>query len=245
LAEGTHKVQKWRPLELEDQPWFPNFLRRYQMAYLSAVDRFVNLYHPAQDLIARMEPKTLVDLATGSGQSAANASEKVQNPHFQLVLTDKYPTGKSSRQEIIRLDVLHDDYPEADLYTIFNAFHHFNEEERLLIAIKATENGSKLLVIEPLQPTFFTFLKVLVATLFGPILLTPFMRPFSWKWIVLTYLIPMGIFVTVWDGLASVIKSLSEDEWQDLKSELHKKGRSVEQGFLTSRTTKLKYFLVS
>jgi len=245
LVEGKHKRKKWRPLELEDQPWFPNFLRRYQMAYLSTVDRIVDLYEPAQDLIAKIEPETLVDLATGSGESVSNASKKINTPRFQLIFTDKFPAGESNEKEILELDVLKDEYPHADLYTIFNAFHHFNEEQRLHIASIATQNGKKLLVIEPLQPTLLTFSKVLIATSIGPILLTPFMRPFSWKWIAITYLIPIGILVTVWDGLASVIKSLGKDEWMHLENEMIQRGRTVEQGFLSSRTTTLKYFLVS
>jgi hypothetical protein len=70
------------------------------------------------------------------------------------------------------------------------------------------------------------------------------MRPFSVKWILLTYVIPLGVLATAWDGLASVVKSLSQKEWDDLEKVLIARGQTVEQGLLTSRMAKLKYFLV-
>lgn len=239
--------KKWRPPELEDQPWFPDWLRAYQMTFLATLDRLSNLYGPAGRLIDSVNPMKMVDLAAGSGQSAIKASAKVKGRGAELILTDKFPNESlqdTTEIKTVKLDVLKDDFPAADIFTMFNAYHHFDHMERKSIAMKATENGATFLVIEPLRPRFEIFFKVFFATLIGPFLLAPFMRPFSIKWLILTYLFPLGVLVTCWDGLASVIKSLSRREWNDLENELTHGGKKVEQGLLPSRFAKLKYFMV-
>ncbi|MEM9050595.1 MAG: hypothetical protein AAGC47_00965 [Bacteroidota bacterium] len=220
-------------------------LREYQIAFLSCLDRVTNLYEPVNEVIARLEPKKIVDIATGSGESAIKATEDVRKNGTEVVLTDKYPHEHLKEFTIQEIDVLSNKLPEANLYTMFNAFHHFDESQRLNIALRATEKDSAFLVIEPLRPRITIFIKVLIATLIGPLLLAPFMRPFSWKWILFTYIIPIGILVTAWDGIASVIKSLNKDEWENLEDELTTQGKSVEQGLLSSQFTRLKYFIVT
>ena len=247
LIDGKNKRKKWRPPELEDQTWFPNWLRAYQVAFLSTLDRITRLYLPVHKRLEDLSPKRIVDLASGSGESAMNATAALRKSGTSVLLTDKFPSISESNEEghnIVELDVLKSELPAADLYIMFNAFHHFDSQERALIAKKASQNSSQFLIIEPLRPRIDVFLKVFPATFIGPFLLAPFMRPFSIKWLLLTYVIPLGVLATAWDGLASVVKSLSREEWDDLEKELISTERTVEQGLLTSRMAKLKYFLV-
>jgi len=247
LIDGKNKRKKWRPPELEDQTWFPTWLRAYQVAFLSTLDRITRLYLPVNKRLEGLNPKQIVDLASGSGESAMTATTALRKSGTSVLLTDKFPSISESNEDgytIVKLDVLKSELPAADLYIMFNAFHHFDSQERALIAKKASQNSSQFLIIEPLRPRIDVFLKVFPATLIGPFLLAPFMRPFSAKWLLLTYVIPLGVLATVWDGLASVVKSLSREEWNDLEKELISTGRAVEQGLLTSRMAKLKYFLV-
>jgi hypothetical protein len=247
LIDGKNKRKKWRPPELEDQTWFPTWLRAYQMAFLSTLDRISRLYLPVNDRLEDLNPKRVVDLASGSGESAMNATAALRKSGTSVLLTDKFPSlseGTEHGHTIAELDVLTSELPAADLYIMFNAFHHFDCQERALIAKKASQNNSQFLIIEPLRPRVDVFLKVFLATFIGPFLLAPFMRPFSIKWLLLTYVIPLGILATAWDGMASVVKSLSRKEWDDLEIELTSTGRKVEHGLLSSRMAKLKYFLV-
>lgn len=249
LSSGKNKRKKWRPPELEDQNWFPNWLRAYQMAFLSTLDRIMRLYHPIGALLKDIDPKTIIDLASGSGESAMNATASLRQAGTTVRLTDKFPSERAAKARkglyrIEELDVLTSEFPEANLYLMFNAFHHFDREERELIAKKACHNQGQLLIVEPLRPKASVFFNVFLATFIGPFLLAPFMRPFSFKWLLLTYLIPLGVIATCWDGLASVVKSLNQKEWDDLEAEMTSIGRTVEQGLLPSRMAKLKYFLV-
>jgi SAM-dependent methyltransferase len=247
LRSGKNKRKKWRPAELEDQTWFPNWLRAYQMAFLSSLDRITQLYLPVNKLLENIDSKRIVDLASGSGESAMNTTAELRKSGTKVLLTDKFPSERRAKGEshlIEKVDVLESELPDADLYIMFNAFHHFDSEERELIAKKASHNKGQFLIIEPLRPRVDVFFKVFLATFIGPFLLAPFMRPFSFKWLLLTYAFPLGVLATCWDGLASVVKSLSQEEWDDLETELTSSGRIVEQGLLPSRMAKLKYFLV-
>ncbi len=217
------------------------------MAFLSTLDRITQLYLPVNNHLEELSPKRIVDLASGSGESAMNATDALRKSGTSVLLTDKFPSISESTEDgytIVELDVLTSELPSADLYLMFNAFHHFDHQQRGLIAKKACQNSSQFLIIEPLRPRVDVFLKVFLATFIGPFLLAPFMRPFSVKWILLTYVIPLGGLATAWDGLASVVKSLSQKEWDDLEKVLIARGQTVEQGLLTSRMAKLKYFLV-
>ncbi|HKK39468.1 MAG TPA: hypothetical protein VJ949_08615 [Cryomorphaceae bacterium] len=247
MIDGKNKRKKWRPAELEDQSWFPEWLRAYQMAFLSTLDRSTGLYLPVNRLLVRLHPDKIVDLASGSGESVWRCTSSLRKTGAEVTLTDKFPFAHAANRAIYHgesLDILTSQLPDADLYTMFNAFHHFDEEERTLIAKKATKNGAAFLVIEPLRPGADVFFKVFFATFIGPFLLAPFMRPFSVKWLLLTYIFPLGMLATCWDGLASVVKSLGKNEWNELEADLISEGKTVEHGLLPSHTAKLKYFLV-
>ena len=48
---------------------------------------------------------------------------------------------------------------------------------------------------------------------------TPLIRPFRWRRLVLTYLIPVLPLAILWDGLVSALRTYSVEEMKDLVSE--------------------------
>jgi hypothetical protein len=249
LESGKNTRKKWRPPELEDQDWFPEWLRNYQTTFLATLDRITGLYAPVNLLIAKFSPapQGVVDLASGSGQSALRSTRALRKGGAIILLTDKFPPKTRSKGIPYRtdpLDLTQSALPPADLYTMFNAFHHFDREHQVKICLKATNGGASLLIVEPLRPKTSIFIKVFLSTLIGPLLIAPFMRPFSWRWLVLTYFIPLGVLATWWDGMASVMRSLSEREWKELEEILESHDRRIEQGLLPTTMNELKYFVV-
>lgn len=215
--------------------------------FLSTLDRTTGLYQPIEGLLTRINPRpaVIVDLASGSGETTRRTVSALESNGTVLNLTDKYPLRlKSNPWSIEKLDVLKDPFPKADLYTIFNAFHHFNHGERLLITVKAKNTGGKFLAVEPLQPSLIVFIKVFFSTLLGPLVLAPFMRPFSFWWILYTYLLPVGLLSVWWDGMASITKSIRYDSFDLIKKEMEDRGNQVELGELKGRLAKLRYLLV-
>ena len=52
------------------------------------------------------------------------------------------------------------------------------------------------------------------------LVVTPFIRPFRWSRLLLTYLIPLVPMVTLFDGLVSCLRTYSVEELRDLTARL-------------------------
>ena len=164
----------------------------------------------------------LVDLCSGNGQAAINFYKKT-NCFNGLTLTDKYP-GKwpisepGISYETQSVDVVKTEFEPGKHYTMFNAFHHFTDEDKLKIVQKIQVSGSHALIMEIIEPNIICLLQVLFITTIGNLLLTPLIRPFSLKRLFFTYIIPINIITITFDGLVSVLKSRSVKQYQKLFS---------------------------
>ncbi len=245
---SARKKEKFS-LELEDQQWFPNSLRAYQTDLLGAFARFLRLYDPAKALLKRKTRtvQTLVDLASGSGVPALLATNVMG---ISIKLCDKFPEEKQvefmSKHEKSSyipksVDVLHDDLPIADFYTMFNGLHHFSPIEIEVILQKAKSQNTSIYFFEPIAPGLLVYLKVALATLILPVFLVPFIKPFRWDRLFFTYLFPIGSLATFWDGMISVSKSYSLTHLDQMQKNLATKDVSVTYGILNGKFADLTY----
>lgn len=210
--------------ELEDYRWFPHFLRNFQTEFIGFVVNTFNVYglfilHLKS---LSLSVQSMTDLCSGSGEPAISIFGK-SNCFSHLMLTDKYPKEmKFNNGEIsynmISTDVLEMEFKRGTYYTMFNAFHHFKDAEKLNIVQKIQTSGSAAFIVEILEPTVFSFLKIFFTTSIGSLLLTPFILPFSLKRLFFTYVIPVNIFTISFDGILSVFKSRSLRQYQNLFS---------------------------
>ncbi len=208
--------------ELEDYSWFPSILRNFQTAYIGFVVSTFNVYGVFTTYIKSLplELGALTDLCSGSGEPAIGIF-KQSNCFSHLVLTDKYPNSLAVNIPHISynnqsVDIREMEFRKDTYYTMFNAFHHFTEKEKVNMAKKIQASGSTAFVVEILEPTLLCFLKVFFSTTIGCLLLTPFVYPFSWTRLLFTYLIPVNIFTITYDGMVSVLKSRSVKYYQNL-----------------------------
>ena len=210
--------------EWEDQPWFPHLLRQMQTELIGWL---VEVMHVYQALGAHLYTELnfsgniiLLDLCSGNGGPVKDLIAGIRKKHarlinaepiqIQAILTDKFPPLNFSNQDSMRyMDSSSDalEIPEQliGIRTMFNAFHHFTEEQKRNLICRHAKQG--FLVAEILTPDVLSFVKILFTTSIGQILLAPFVKPFSWKRIVFTYLLPVNLFTVTWDGLVSVLKS--------------------------------------
>lgn len=202
--------------ELEDFQWFPSFLRNYQTDYIGFVTNLMGTYRPFISYIKSKSKlnRNLTDLCSGSGAPAlalfGNAG------HFKsIMLTDKYP-NESIRVPYATSDVTTRGFTKDCCYTMFNAFHHFSDEEKTDLVNKLRQAGTHAWIVEIIQPTVYSLLKVLVTSTIGCLLLTPFVRPFSWKRLLFTYVLPVNLFTITYDGIISVYKSRTLKDYQML-----------------------------
>jgi hypothetical protein len=107
---------------------------------------------------------------------------------------------------------------------MFNAFHHFRDEEKLQIIQKIQFSGSEAFFVEILEPNLICLVKVFFTSTIGNLVLTPFIRPFSFRRLLLTYVLPVNLLTITLDGVVSVLKSRSVSQYKKLFAPL---GHSV------------------
>jgi hypothetical protein len=208
--------------ELEDYNWFPPVLRNFQTEFIGFAVATFNVYdvfvQHLKTLSLSVQPMT--DLCSGSGEPAISIFRK-SNCFSRLTLSDKYPNPLQLHDDKItyvmqRTDVLEIEFKPGTYYTMFNAFHHFGDAEKLKIAQNIQTSGSVAFFVEILEPRIVCFLKVLFLTTIGNLLLTPFIRPFSLRRLFFTYILPVNMFTITFDGIVSVLKSRSVKQYQKL-----------------------------
>lgn len=198
--------------ELEDLPWFPSKLRQMQMEFIGFMVVLLRVYHPLTPIIkqslAKSNTRNILDLCAGSGEPIRNLveSEKIAD---LVILSDLYPHPKFEKAGITwnpdPINALEMNHKLLGMRTMFNAYHHFNEEEKLKLLEYHSPSG--IFIAEILQPNILELMKIIVTTIIGQLLFTPFIKPFSFQRLVFTYLIPINLFTITWDGIISVLKS--------------------------------------
>jgi len=208
--------------ELEDQDWFPPLLRKYQMEYIGMIVKLFGTYRNLVPIIKSKLLKnnysTIVDLCSGSGFPAIYMHEKLKINGLKSILTDKYPQNiidikgvqyLSQPLELTKIIPLSDRF-----YTLYNAWHHFELIEQENLMQKTIKNNSSLYIVEILTPTIFSFIMVTLSSTFGVLLTCPFIKPFEWKRIILTYVLPVNILTVLIDGYISILKSKSKKTYE-------------------------------
>jgi len=208
--------------ELEDFARFPAWLRNFQTEFIGFVVVRFHIYQDFINYISKLSlpRQPMTDLCSGSGEPAIHIFKK-SDCFDQLILSDKFPnkipqSGDKISYPPESTDVLEMEWQPNMCYTMFNAFHHFKDEDKLKIAEKILASGSRSYIVEILEPSIICFFKVLFITTAGTLLFTPFVQPSSFKRLFFTYIIPINILTIAYDGIVSVLKSRSPNEYKKL-----------------------------
>lgn len=103
---------------------------------------------------------------------------------------------------------------------MFTALHHFPPAEARAILADATRAGQGIAVFEVTRRTPLALLGIL----FFPVLVllfTPLIRPFHWRRLFWTYLVPVLPLAVWWDGTVSCFRTYTPEELRDLVDDLH------------------------
>ncbi len=208
--------------ELEDRHWFPSLFRNYQTDFIGFLVTRFHFYDPFVDsLRARsFTPRPLWDLCSGSGEPAISIFKEC-GQFTTLTLSDKFPNPSRSRDDRIAYldhpaDVLAMRFSRGTCYTMFNALHHFSDDEKLRIVQRVQDAGAMAFFVEVLEPSAPCLLGVLFAASAGNLLLAPFIRPFSVWRLFFTYVLPINLITIGFDGVVSVLRSRSARHYQAL-----------------------------
>ena len=99
----------------------------------------------------------------------------------------------------------------SGLRTIINAFHHFRPDDAERILASAVDSRRPIAVVEVVRRSLWTALAIL-GTPFHILLIVPFLRPFRWAWLPLTYLLPVVPLVIFWDAMFSCVRAYTRAE---------------------------------
>ncbi len=222
--------------ELEDQSWLPATIRDAGTTYLEFVARLGHVGETVAPMLSealyRSSEDRIVDLCSGGSgplPSALAAIEQSEGLKVEAVLTDLYPNKNAFEKIAAEHPAISARYESVDatavpndlkgLRTLFSALHHFRPEIAKKILRNAVEDRAPIAAFEVIGRHPVAVLSMLFApivTLFA----IPFLRPFRWSWIPLTYLIPVIPILIGWDGLVSCLRCYSEDELRDLVEDI-------------------------
>jgi hypothetical protein len=214
--------------EFGDLTWFPHSIRDFTTDYLHFMEARFALHKPIVPLLQAMlessEMSCVVDLCSGGGGPVLAVYEALvaDQIHVEFTLTDKFPNGPAFQRLSARypLDIRYiasavdaTDVSEelVGVRTMFNAFHHFAPGPARLVLESAVRAHQPIGIFETPERTF----RMLIPFLFIPIyvlLATFFIRPFRWKRLLWTYLVPMVPLTCWWDGLVSVCRAYTVAE---------------------------------
>jgi hypothetical protein len=225
-------MRRVHAFELEDQTWFPAAIRDLATDYLHFFQTTFALHRPAAALLGpALEASgatAVVDLCSGGGGPLLVVQRDLAagGRHVRATLTDRFPNAQAfahvARESggaltYVEAPVDARAVPQAlaGFRTVFNAFHHFAPADAVAVLRDAAIHGQPIAVFELSNRAAYT----LVPLLFTPLyvwLATPFIRPFRWRRLLWTYLVPLVPLTCWWDGIVSQLRAYTPSELEDL-----------------------------
>ena len=234
--------------EFEDLTWLPQVWRDQITELLHHQIASRGVYRAIVPLIVETLRQTdverIVDMGSGSGGDIIGlhaAIDEACNETIPIVLSDKFPNldafrrieqATNGRVGHIAKPVDATQVPRSvgGLRTMFTAFHHLPPELAHKILADAVTAEAPILIAEFTERTFFNVLRAIFV---GPLMAwveSARIRPFGWKRLLWTYLVPVTPFLYSWDALASHIRTYSLDELSQLTRDLTVDGYSWRMG---------------
>jgi hypothetical protein len=217
--------------ELEDQPWFPGVVRDLATDYLQFIQTRFRLDRTLAPLVRRAleqgRTTRIVDLCSGgSGPLLLLVKDlAAEGIPVHVTLTDLYPNAPAFSEiavaskgsidfEPLPVDARHVPPHLTGLRTIFNGFHHFRPPDARAVLHAAASARQPIAIFEFSERSLRTLPVILVP--FFVWLSTPFMRPFLWRRLFWTYLLPLVPLTCLWDGIVSQLRAYTLDELRRL-----------------------------
>lgn len=236
--------------EFEDQTWFPGLIREYMTDFLSHMGGWSKIpYQPFIERLVEALRRTgdarVVDLCSGGGGPAlviaGELRERLGRP-VEVVLTDLYPSpsrcahARAVLPGWVELESRPVDAQEvppdlAGFRLVCNGFHHLKPHQARACLLNAVSHRRGVALVELTQRSALSVLQVALGT--GTLLaVSPFIKPFRWSRLLLTYVLPVVPLCTLWDGIVSCLRVYDPDELAGLVRDLPESGYRWEYGRL-------------
>lgn len=231
--EGPSQAMKRTHLfEWEDFPWFPASMRDAGTSFLELAVRLsghAKLLAPkVAEVVRATGASRIVDLCAGGGGPLPIVMRELQAEGLDVraVLTDLYPNLPAFERVVAQGDGRISHHPDPvdatnvpaeldGLRVMFNAFHHFQPEAARAVIADAVRKEQPIAIFEVVSREALSFVGMLMAPVNFAVSV-PFLRPFQWRWLPLTYALPVLPAFVLWDGVVSWLRIYSEPELREL-----------------------------
>jgi hypothetical protein len=226
--------------EFGDQPWLPKILHDTETAYLSAAYRFFPISGRWAEKIATAlrpgEPAEILDLCSGSGGAMPAIIKKLERRGYKAraTLTDLFPNPQPSSDPRISwiaepVDATRVPPHLLGVRTMFSAFHHFRPQAAKAILKDAYDRHRAICIFES-GPGTPLGIALMLGVPINVLAFMPFARPFRWKYLLFTYLIPIVPLLMLWDGIVSMLRIYSPEQMEAMIDDLRGPGYAWETG---------------
>ena len=226
-------IKRLKIKEFHETKYCPAWLRDYLTDFLSFFTYHMNPYKVACQLLKiamqQNEQSQIVDFCGGNGRYMIKILRNINGStgKCRAVVCDKFPNQQSVKElatlsggqveymaeSVDLLDI--QQLPEG-FRTIFSGIHHFDETTIKTFIRSAVEQGSGVAFFDYTKRSWFS---IIVPALLVPGLVwgvTPFIRPFSWRRLLFTYIIPLVPLLVMVDGCISNWKAYSPAEFRTM-----------------------------
>lgn len=256
-------MKRMQLFEFEDSAAMPLWMRNCLTAYLLTIHRMLDTASKISPLVGRLLSESrssrVVDLCSGAGGPMEEVFSRLQphHPSLELLMTDRFPNeaaiqrveAKHSRIRYRREPVDAGNIPPAlqGVRTMVCSFHHMPLPTARAILRDTFEKKQPFLAFEisdNSQPKFLWWTAFPVG-IFFVFFLTPWVRPFTWRQFVFTYVIPILPIVVAWDGAASNARTYTQQDLEELIRSHASPEYRWEIGLIPAKIGKMLYLLGS
>jgi hypothetical protein len=246
--------------EFEDFPWFPNWIRSCLTQLIVVMHKLLKSSDDLIPLLKRALPyshnNTIVDLCSGSGGPMIEVFKALRagkgETNVKLILTDLYPDLEMA-SKINNLGVSNLTYKTSlvnashlnmelmGVRTMVGCFHHMKPDTARQILENAKKSKTPICIYEISDNAFPTFLWwVTIPIIFlMALVITPFVRPLTWKQLLFTYIIPIIPVIFAWDGAVSNVRTYTLEDMDILLQGLEGPDYKWEKGKIGKKANKL------
>ena len=223
--------------ELEDQQWLQAAIRDLATDYLHFMETTFAMHRSVVPLLADALRATkadhVVDLCSGGAGPVPPLQRALaaEGLAIRFTLTDRFPNVAAFERTAAAsagavgfvaepVDARAVPAGLTGLRTLFNAFHHFRPSDAIAVLRDAAQAGQPIGVFEVPDRRISTLLPLLLLTPLIVGVATPFIRPFRWRRLLWTYLVPLVPLTCWWDGVVSQLRAYTVAELEGLAGEV-------------------------
>jgi hypothetical protein len=240
-------VKRLHLFEFEDLPWFPAVVRDAMTDLLGKAIEVGRINPPVVPLRAAAlrttGDRSILDLCSGGGGPVPGLRKLLARDHgldVEVRLSDFYPNvaafericrGQEGRVtfEPEPVDATCVPGELRGFRTMFTCMHHFKPAQAQAILRDAWAGDRGIGVFEFTERSAAGLAQMALSPLSAAIL-TPFVRPFRWSRLALTYVVPVVPALFMFDGVVSQLRTYTPDELRAMTRKLQRRDYRWEIG---------------